>query len=145
LFAKLRANEEKIKMSNQHNKPTKTPERIAQLAQVAENLSLPPHERWRAMAELAAQVNPQIALEQKEMAEEMEAYRAATEPIDPTAKKSLKHLVSIPKMTWLVIASSDPGLFDTKKTNNIKQSRKTNKISRQLDRAFPEFRAYRTE
>lgn len=127
------------------HKQTKTPERIAQLNQIAANLSLPPYMRWRAMADLAAEVNPQIALEQKEMAEEMAEYRAAQDPIDISQKKSLRHLVSIPHMTWLVIASSDPGLFDTGKTNNIKQSRKTNKISRQLDRAFPEFRAYRTE
>lgn len=123
----------------------RTSEEIANLKTIAENLRLPPWQRWRAMADLAAEVNPHIAQEQKEMAEEMAEFRAAQDPIDPTAKKSLRHLVSIPHMTWLVIASSDPGLVDTGKTNNVKQARKTNKLSRQLDRAFPEFRAYRTE
>lgn len=124
---------------------TRTPEELANLKLIAENLRLPPWQRWRAMADLAAAVNPHIALEQKEMAEEMAEFRAAQDPIKLDEKKSLRHLVSIPHMTWLVIASTDPGLVDTGKTNNVKQSRKTNKISRQLDRAFPEFRAYRTE
>lgn len=123
----------------------KSLERAVHLKSLAENLMLPYEERWRAMADFAAEVNPHIAQEQKEYKEAMALYRA-NEPItDPDAVAPMKLRIRMPPLTWSVIASTDWGLVDTGKTKSIEQSRKTNKIVRKLDRAFPEYRAYRTE
>lgn len=127
------------------SKTPNTPERRAHLKAIATNLDLPYYERWRAMADLAAAVNPLIKREQDQYKKEMAEFRANREPIDPDKVGGLKFRVSVPNMTWLVIASTDPGLVFTGKTNDVLQSRKTNKLVRKLDRAFPEYRAYRTE
>lgn len=119
------------------------------LAEIDRILKLKGAKRWRAVADLTLATNARVRKQHEKLLKEVEELRATRYNDNGSSPNSRNFRLgaSIPEGVWKALVGFDmladgtSKLYDSKKDHNDPMA--TNKIVRDLAKAFPEYRVYK--